>query len=120
MVASAEPPRTVKSSPSTITGRPSILARPMTQLEGVSLVSCLGLVVLGLAGDGADLVEAARVDQPVDALAHREPAAVVLALDLVGAAHLARHALARPQLVQFALPAHMSVLDCIALRSRRF
>ena len=52
-------------------------------------------VVLGLAGDGADLVEAALVDQPVDALAHREPAAVVLALHLVGPAHLARHALAR-------------------------
>ncbi len=41
MVASADPPRTVKSSPSTITGRPSTFARPMTQLEGVSLVSLL-------------------------------------------------------------------------------
>ena len=39
MVASAEPPRTVKSSPSTMTGRPSILARPMTQLAGVSALS---------------------------------------------------------------------------------
>jgi len=39
MVASADPPRTVKSSPSTITHRPSILARPMTQLAGVNLLS---------------------------------------------------------------------------------
>ena len=80
MVASAEPPRTVKSSPSTTTGRPSSLARPITQLAGVSVVQVVCGVVLGLAGDGADLVEAAGVDQAVDALAHREPAAVVLAL----------------------------------------
>src|SRR6185369_7393712 len=37
--ASAEPPRTVKSSPTTTTVRPSILARPNTQLAGVSCVS---------------------------------------------------------------------------------
>src|ERR1700733_5636954 len=37
--ASAEPPRTVKSSPTTTTVRPSILPRPNTQLAGVKLVS---------------------------------------------------------------------------------
>ena len=37
--ASAEPPRTVKSSPTTTTGRPSILPRPNTQFAGVRLVS---------------------------------------------------------------------------------
>src|SRR3979411_3263053 len=37
--ASAEPPRTVKSSPTTTTVRPSILPRPNTQLAGVRLVS---------------------------------------------------------------------------------
>src|SRR3954447_18072171 len=37
--ASAEPPRTVKSSPTTTTGRPSILPRPNTQFAGVKLVS---------------------------------------------------------------------------------
>ena len=36
--ASAEPPRTVKSSPTTTTGRPSILPRPNTQLAGVRWV----------------------------------------------------------------------------------
>src|SRR5262245_507118 len=36
MVASAEPPHTVKSSPTTTTGRPSIWARPITQFERVS------------------------------------------------------------------------------------
>src|SRR3990167_1472634 len=35
IVASAEPPRTVKSSPVTATGRPSILPRPITALAGV-------------------------------------------------------------------------------------
>src|SRR5579883_2087196 len=37
--ASAEPPRTVKSSPTTTTVRPSTLPRPNTQLAGVRLVS---------------------------------------------------------------------------------
>src|SRR5215475_6759163 len=37
--ASAEPPRTVKSSPTTTTVRPSILPRPNTQLAGVSCLS---------------------------------------------------------------------------------
>src|SRR5450432_1957697 len=46
-------------------------------------------VVLGLAGDSADLVEGARIEQTLDALAHRELAAVMLALDLVGPAHAA-------------------------------
>ena len=39
MFASAEPPRTVKSSPATITGRPSIRPRPKTKLAGVRSVS---------------------------------------------------------------------------------
>src|SRR5690606_12889545 len=40
------------------------------------------LVIGGTARDGADLAEAALVDQAVDALAHGEPAAIVLALHL--------------------------------------
>ena len=36
IVASAEPPRTVKSSPPTTTGRPSTRARPKTKFDGVS------------------------------------------------------------------------------------
>ena len=52
-----------------------------------------GGIILGLAGDGADLVEASRIDEERNALAHGQPAAVMLALDLVGAAHLAREAL---------------------------
>src|SRR6185503_8226058 len=37
--ASAEPPRTVKSSPTTTTVRPSTLPRPNTQFAGVSFLS---------------------------------------------------------------------------------
>ena len=37
--ASAAPPRTVKSSPPTTTGRPSMRARPMTKFAGVKPVS---------------------------------------------------------------------------------
>ncbi len=39
MEASAEPPRTVKSSPTTTTVRPSTLARPNTQFAGVRCFS---------------------------------------------------------------------------------
>jgi len=63
-------------------------------------------VIGGLAGDGADLVEGALVDQPVDALAHGQPAAIVLALDLVRPAHLPRQRLAPTQFFQFRLPGH--------------
>ena len=38
MVASADPPRTVKSSPPTTTGRPSTVARPNTKFDGVKRV----------------------------------------------------------------------------------
>src|SRR5262249_54493076 len=62
--------------------------------------------VLALAGDGADLVKGGRVDEPFDALAHREPAPLVLAADFFRPAHAPRHALARPQLFQFPLPTH--------------
>ena len=36
--ASAAPPRTVKSSPPTTTGRPSMRPRPMTKLAGITEV----------------------------------------------------------------------------------
>ncbi len=38
MEASADPPRRVKSSPATTTGRPSTVPRPNTQLPGVKAV----------------------------------------------------------------------------------
>ena len=67
-----------------------------------------GLVVLRLAGDGADLVERAGIEQALDALAHGELAAVMLALDLVGAAHAVRQLFAAAQVVDLGLPAHRS------------
>ena len=39
--------------------------------------------ILGLAGDGANMVEASRIDEERNALAHGQPAALMLALDLV-------------------------------------
>src|SRR5205085_12491556 len=50
--------------------------------------------------------EAAGVGELADALAHGEPAAIVLAPHLVGAAHLVCQALAPPHLVELILPAH--------------
>ncbi len=108
MVASAEPPRTVKSSPSTITGWPSILARPMTQLAGVSVFRLPASSYSALPAMAPTSWKLPAIDKALDALAHREPAALVLAPHLVGAAHLARHALALSQLVELALPTHVS------------
>jgi hypothetical protein len=62
--------------------------------------------ILGLAGDGADLVEASRIDEERNALAHCQPAARMLAFDLVGAAHFAREAFAAHELIEFGLPVH--------------
>ena len=64
MVASAEPPRTVKSSPSTITGRPSILARPITQLDGVSFVSVPSASYSALPAMAPTSWKLPAIDQP--------------------------------------------------------
>ena len=87
--ASAEPPRKVKSSPAITTGRPSTVPRPNTQLAGMKAAMSLAVGVVGrLAGDCADLVEAVGIEHAVDPLADRQPAAFVLALDALLAAHL--------------------------------
>jgi hypothetical protein len=54
-------------------------------------------------------VEAAAIDQTVDALADGEFTRVVLALDLVGTAEPSREFLALAQLVQFGLPSHRAL-----------
>src|SRR5262249_52385319 len=68
------------------------------------------LVIFRLAGNGADLVEGAGIEQLLDALAHGQLAGIVLALDLLLATHLARQRLARPQFIDFRLPAHLALL----------
>jgi len=62
--------------------------------------------VLRDAREAADLVEGTFVQQLVYALAHRELAAVVLALDLVRPAHLFRERLAAAQFLDLFFPAH--------------
>ncbi len=63
-------------------------------------------VVFGDPGNRADLVEGILVDQSVDALTNREPALVMLTLDLVNASHLARERFAPSELVELRLPVH--------------
>ena len=104
--ASAEPPRTVKSSPTTTTGRPSILPRPNTQFAGVRCLSSLFSSYSATPEIAPTLVEAFWVDQFVDALANGEPALVTLTLDLVNASHLARERFAPGEVVEFRLPVH--------------
>ena len=80
--------------------------RPNTKLAGWSASSSPSSSYRAAPGDRADLVEAAGIEQGVDALAHGEPARVVLALDLLGAAHFAGERLAAAQLLDVVFPAH--------------
>src|SRR5947209_5037029 len=68
-------------------------------------------IIFGDTGKRADLAKAVLVDEAVDALAYGETAALVLALDLVGPAHLARQRFAAPELIEFGLPVHLVLLD---------
>jgi hypothetical protein len=51
-------------------------------------------------------VEAAGIEQRLDAFAHSEAARIVLALDLVRPAHLPRQRLAAAQFLDLGFPAH--------------
>ncbi len=62
--------------------------------------------------DRPDLMKAARIQQPLDPLAHRQPPARVLPSDPLRPAHLARQRLAPAKLRQFPLPPRLG-------RSRR-
>src|SRR4029077_20824358 len=64
--------------------------------------------ILRAPGERADFMEAARIEQLSDPLAHRELAAVVLALDLVPPAHLPGERLAAAQFLDIGFPAHAS------------
>ena len=63
MVASAEPPRTVKSSPEHDDRLAVDPGAPHHAVGGGESPQAAGGVVLGLAGDRADLVEAAPIEQ---------------------------------------------------------
>ena len=68
------------------------------------------LVIFRGAGYGADFVKAVAIEQAVDAFANGKPALVALALDLVGAAHLAGEGFAPGQFVELRLPVHSNPL----------
>jgi hypothetical protein len=67
------------------------------------------LVVRPYAGERAGLVERARVEQPLDPLAHGPPPGRVLARHPLLAAHLAGERLAPAQLLELGLPAHARI-----------
>src|SRR5690606_33504040 len=78
-------------------------------------------VVLGEAGGRADLVEAARVDQGVEALAHGQLAVGMMPGHLLGAAHLPGEFLPTGVLVDLLLPAHpASCLHRVAASRRAY
>ena len=104
--ASAEPPRTVKSSPTTTTVRPSILPRPNTQFAGVRCLSSLFSSYSPTPEIAPISWKVSLVNDPVDALANGEPALVMLTLDLVNASHLPRERFAPGEVVEFRLPVH--------------
>ena len=103
--ASADPPRSVKSSPAITTGRPSTVPRPNTQLAGREGDDLLAVGVVGrLAGDCADLVEAVGIEHAVDPLADGEAAAGVLARDALRAAELPGERRTCAEFGEFRLP----------------
>ena len=110
MVASAEPPRTVKSSPTTTTGRPSTMRAAHHAVGGREVARGRLAASYSAAPAMAPISwKEPRSTSAVDALAHGQAAAVVLALHLVGPAHLARQRLAPAQFVEFRLPAHARI-----------
>ena len=83
------------------------------EVDELARARIFSFTVFRPARQAADFVERARIEQPVDALAHRQLAAVVLALDLVRPAHLLRERLAPAQLLDFLFPAHAQSLSAI-------
>src|SRR5262249_49734752 len=66
----------------------------------------LAVLVGRLAGQRAGLGERVPVEQLLDPLAHGEAAGLVLALDVVGAAHATRQLVAAAELLALFFPAH--------------
>ena len=80
----------------------------------------LAVLVVGRAArQRAGLVERARVEQPLDPLAHRPAARGVLARHPLLAAHLAGERLAAAQLLELGLPAHAAVASQACGRTGR-
>src|SRR6185295_1238067 len=87
--------------------RPAVdLGAAEHEIRGRELHEVVVLVVLGAAGDLADLVEARGIGELGDALADGETAAVVLTLDALGPAELLGERLAPAELVHLLLPVH--------------
>ncbi len=81
---------------------------PEHEIRGLERLKLAVVAILRAARERADLVKAAGIEQLLDPLAHREPAGIVLALDLVRPAHLARQGLAAAQFLDIGFPAHAS------------
>jgi hypothetical protein len=87
--------------------RPAVDARaPEHEVRGREVHQVVALVVLGAAGDLADLVERARVDEPLDALPDRQAPTIVLPLHPLGPAERFGEGLTAAQLVHLRLPVH--------------
>jgi biotin carboxyl carrier protein len=81
---------------------------PEHEIGGPERLKLAIVAVLRASGECADLVKAAGIEQLLDPLAHREPPGIVLALDLVRPAHLARQGLTAAQFLDIGFPAHAS------------
>ena len=100
-----EPPRIVKSVPVTTTRRPSMRPSPPTVLDGGE-VGQFAVGVFAVAHQAAQLLEAAGVEQGVDALADGQLAVLMLPRDGGGAAHRLGQRLASGEFVEFGVPGH--------------
>src|SRR5206468_3370737 len=99
-------------------GAPLDLRPPEDEIGRRELLEVVALVIGCPAGDLAELVEGARVDQPGDSLADGVASTVVLALDALGSAEPLGELLAPPQLVQLLLPIHAASIRRSRVRYR--
>src|SRR6185437_4136258 len=83
-------------------------ATPDDEIRRHEAVEGAGRAILRLSGDRAHLVKAAGIEKPGNPLAYSQLAAVMLAFDLLGSAHLPRQRLPPAQLLDVAFPAHRS------------
>ena len=90
--------------------RPALHPTPARdQVRGNEAVEPALVVVLTGTGELAELAEAARVEQPVDALAYRQPAVVAMALELFLAPHLLGEPMTMSEFLELLFPGQGTV-----------
>src|SRR5438552_16411284 len=112
MEASLAPPRTVKSSPPTTTRRPSMRPVPITKLAGRMEARVSPSYFATPARAPVSWNESRSSRRSIRSRTVSRPG-LVLALDVLGAAHRARELLAPLELFDLGIPVHFGPYDTV-------